>query len=163
MSDSSRPHGLQPTRLLRPWDFLGKSTGVGYTFKIVNHCLTDLIVYHLYFNKKDFKWKYLNNNMESRAESTGELPEKESSVLLSSLQFSRSVVSESLRPHGLQHSRPPCPSPTHRVYSNSCPSSQGCHPAISSSAIPFSSHIHSFPASRSFPVSQFFCIKWPKY
>ena len=87
----------------------------------------------------------------------------QNSVLLSSLQFSRSVVSESLRPHGLQHSRPPCPSPTHRVYSNSCPSSQGCHPAISSSAIPFSSHIHSFPASRSFPVSQFFCIKWPKY
>ena len=54
-------------------------------------------------------------------------------------QFSRSVVSDSLRPHELQHARPPCPSPTPRVHSNSCPSSQGCHPAISSSVVPFSS------------------------
>ena len=58
---------------------------------------------------------------------------------LSSVQFSRSVVSDSLRPHELQHARPPCPSPTPRVYSNSCPSSRWCHPAISSSVVPFSS------------------------
>ena len=58
--------------------------------------------------------------------------------------------------HGLQHSRPPCPSPTPRIYSNSCPLSQWCHSTISSSVIPFSSHLQSFPPSGSFPVSQFF-------
>ena len=73
-----------------------------------------------------------------------------------SVQFSHSVMSNSLRPHGLQHARPPCPSPTPRVYSNSCALSQWCHQTISSSAIPFSSHLQSFPASRSFSMSQFF-------
>ena len=73
-----------------------------------------------------------------------------------SVQFSRSVVSDSLWPHGLQHARPPCPSWTPRACSNSCPSSQWCHPTISSSVVPFSSCLQSFPASRSFPVSQFF-------
>ena len=72
------------------------------------------------------------------------------------LQFSRSVVSNSLRPHGLQHTRPPCPSATPGACSNSCPSTQWCHPAISSSVIPFSSCLHSFPAAGSFPMSQFF-------
>ena len=73
-----------------------------------------------------------------------------------SVQFSHSVVSSSLRPHGLQHARPPCPSPTPRVYSDSCPLSRWCHPAISSSVDPFSSCLQSFPASGSFPMSQFF-------
>ena len=73
-----------------------------------------------------------------------------------SVQFSRSVVSNSLRPHESQHARPPCPSPTPGVYSNSCPSSRWCHPAISSSVVPFSSCPQSLPASRSFPMSQFF-------
>ena len=72
------------------------------------------------------------------------------------VQFSRSVVSNSLRPHDVQHARPPCPSPTPGVHSNSCPSSRWCHPAISSSVIPFSSWPQSLPASESFPVSQFF-------
>ena len=72
------------------------------------------------------------------------------------VQFSCSVVSDSLQPHGLQHSRPPCPSPTPGVYSNSCPSSQWIHPTISSSVVPFSSCLQSFPASGSFPISQFF-------
>ena len=76
--------------------------------------------------------------------------------LLLSVQFSRSVVSNSLRPHGLQHARHLCPSPTPRVYSNSCPSSWWCHPTISSSAIPFSSHLQSFPATGSLQMSQFF-------
>ena len=67
-----------------------------------------------------------------------------------------SVLSDSLRPHGLQHARPPCPSPTSRAYSNSCPLSRWCHPTISSSAIPFSSWLQSFSASGSFPMSQFF-------
>ena len=73
-----------------------------------------------------------------------------------SAQFSSSVVSNSLWPHGLQHTRPPCPSPTPRACSNSCPSSQWCLPTISSSVIPFSTCLQSFPASGSFPVSQFF-------
>ena len=72
-----------------------------------------------------------------------------------SVQFSCSVMSDSLWPHGLQHARLPCPSPTPRVYSNSCPLSRWCHPTISSSAIPFSSCLQSFPASGSFPMSQF--------
>ena len=72
------------------------------------------------------------------------------------LQFSRSVVSASLRPHGLQHARPACPSPTPRVYSNSCRLNRWRHPTISSSVAPFSSYLQSFPASRSFPVSRFF-------
>ena len=65
-------------------------------------------------------------------------------------------MSDSLRPHESQHARPPCPSPTPGVYSNSCPSSWWCHPAISSSVIPFSSHLQSFPASGSFLMTQFF-------
>ena len=73
----------------------------------------------------------------------------------SSVKFSYSVVSDSLRPHELQHARPPCPSPNPRFYSNSCPLSQWCHPTISSSVIPFFC-LQSFPASGSFPVSQFF-------
>ena len=74
----------------------------------------------------------------------------------SSVQFGRSVVSSSLRPHESQHTRPPCPSPTPGVDSNPCPSSQWCHPAISSSVVPFSSCPQSLPASGSFPMSQLF-------
>ena len=71
-------------------------------------------------------------------------------------QFSRSVVSDSLRPHELQHARPPCPSPSPGVHSNSRPSSRWCHPAISSSVVPFPSCPQSLPASESFPMSQLF-------
>ena len=78
------------------------------------------------------------------------------STLSPSVQFSRSVVSDSLWPHGLQHARLPCPSPTPRAYSNSSPSSWWCHPTISTSVIPFFSCRQSFPASGSFPMSQFF-------
>ena len=74
----------------------------------------------------------------------------------SSFRFSRSVVSDSLRPHESQHARPPCPSPTPGVHSDSWPSSQWCHPVISSSVIPFSSCPQSLPASESFPMSQLF-------
>ena len=74
----------------------------------------------------------------------------------SSVQCSRSVVSNSLRPHELQHARPPCPSPTPGVHSNSCPPSRWCHPPISSSVIPFPSCPQSLPASESFPMSQLF-------
>ena len=75
---------------------------------------------------------------------------------LSSVQFSYSVMSDSLRPHGLQHAMHPCPSPTPGAYSNLCPLSQWCHPTISSSVGPFSSCLQSFPASGSFLMSQLF-------
>ena len=79
-------------------------------------------------------------------------------IQFSSVQFSCSVMSDSLRTHELQQARPPCPSPTPRVHSNSCPSSWWCHPAISSSVVPFSSCPQSLPASQSFPMSQL--ITW---
>ena len=78
------------------------------------------------------------------------------SVQFSSVQFSHSVMSSSLWPHRLQHARPPCPSPTPRVYPNSCPLSRWCHPTISSSVIPFSSCPQSSPASGSFQMGQLF-------
>ena len=77
-------------------------------------------------------------------------------ILPLSVQFSRSVMSNSLRLHESQHTRPPCPSPTPGVHSNSCPSSQWCHQAISSSVVPFSFCPQSLPASGSFPMSQLF-------
>ena len=85
------------------------------------------------------------------------------------LQFSHSVLSNSLQPHGLQHARPPCPSPTPGVYLNSCPLSEWCHPTISSSVVPFSFSHQSFPVSGSFQMSQVLSnesglqIRWPKY
>ena len=75
---------------------------------------------------------------------------------VSSVMYIRSVVSNSYWPHGLQYTRIPCSSPTPGAYSNSCPLSWWCHPTISSSVVPFSSHLQSFPASGSSPVSQFF-------
>ena len=75
---------------------------------------------------------------------------------MTSVHFSHWVMSHSLRPHGLQHARPPCPSPTPGACSNSFPLSRWYHPTISSSVVPFSSHLQSFPASGSFPMSQFF-------
>ena len=84
------------------------------------------------------------------------LTEEGWSVTISSVQFSCSVVSNSLRPHESQHARRPCPSQTPGVYSNSCPSSRWCHPAISSSVVSFSSCPRSLPASGSFPMSQLF-------
>ena len=77
------------------------------------------------------------------------------SKVLSCVQFSGSVVSSSLWPHGLQHARPPCPSPTPRACSNSCPSSRWCHPTITSSVVPLSSCHQSFPSGSS-PISHFF-------
>ena len=85
------------------------------------------------------------------------------STVIQFSQFSHSVVSDSFQPHELQHARPPCPSPTPRVHSNSCPSNRWCHPAISDSGVPFSSGPQSLPASESFPMSQLFAIRWPKY
>ena len=77
-------------------------------------------------------------------------------IQFSSVQFSCSVMSDSLQPHESQHARPPCPSPTPGGHSNSCALSQWCHPAISSSVVPFSSYPQSLPSSGSFPMSQLF-------
>ena len=84
-------------------------------------------------------------------------------AFVSSVQFSRSVVSNSSRPHGLQHTRLPCPSPTPGANSNSQPLSWWCHPTISSSVVPFSSRLQSFPASRVFSNESVLRIRWPKY
>ena len=81
----------------------------------------------------------------------------------SSVQFSRTVMSDSSQPHEPQHVRPPYLSPTPRIYPNSCPLSQWCHPTISSSVIPFSSCPQSFPASGSFSNESALHIRWPKY
>ena len=82
---------------------------------------------------------------------------------VSSIQFSHLVVSDSLRPHGPQHARPPCPSPTPRVHPNPRPLNQWCHPTISSSVVPFSSCPQSLPASGSFSNESALRIRWPKY
>ena len=84
-------------------------------------------------------------------------------LCVSSVQFSRSVMSDSLRPYELQYTRPPCPSPTPGVYPISCPMSRWCHPTISSSVILLSSCPQSFSASGSFQMNQLFVIRWPKY
>ena len=102
-------------------------------------------------------WNVLNSKKSSTVKSTPELTAPFcSGEEISSVQFSSSVVSDSLRPHELQHARPPCPSPSPGVHSNSRPSSRWCHPAISSSVGPFSSCPQSLPASASFPMSQLF-------
>ena len=90
-------------------------------------------------------------------------PKYDQNLLRVSVQFSSLVLLDCLWPHGLQHARPPCSSSTPGHYPNSCPLSWWCHPTISSSVVPFSSHLQSFPASGSFQMSQFFAIRWPKY
>ena len=106
--------------------------------------------------KNEKEWTTFFNNMVESQESNPVFSGKKQLKIYKvySVQFSHSVVSDSLRPHELQHARPPCPSPTPGVYPNSCPSSWWCHPAISSSVVPFSSCPQCFPASGSFPMSQ---------
>ena len=98
-----------------------------------------------------FSWP--RDSQESR---TPQFKSITSITWFSAVQFNHSVVSDSLWPHGLQHARPPCPSPTPGACSNSCPSSRWCHPAISSSTVPFSSCPQFLPASEFFPMSQLF-------
>ena len=96
-------------------------------------------------------WSYLTPYLQEKLH-------KSISEWVSSVQFCHSVLSDSLRPHELQHATPPCPSPTPGVHTNPCPSSWWCHPTISSSVIPFSSCPQFFPASGSFPMSQLFAL-----
>ena len=103
-----------------------------------------------YSSELSRSWK-IRKDWDSVTDPMGSWPGRGHSV-----QFSHSVVSDSLRPHEPQHARPPCPSPTPGVQSNSCPLSRRCHPTISSSVIPFSSFPQYFPASGSFQMSQLF-------
>ena len=121
-----------------PGDFPGKNTGVGC------HALPQGI----------FPTQGLNPGLLHCRQILYHLSHQGSpQITISSVQFSSvAVMSDSLRPHGLQHTRPPCPSPTLGVYSNSCPLSRWCHPNISSSIVPFS-HCQSFPESESFQMS----------
>ena len=128
-------------RLLKVHGFEWQIKGT-YFWSVVK--LSFLFLFYVYSVMRKEKWvklSHINNN---------------ESVQFSSVQFSCSVMSDSLWPHGLQHTRPPCPSPTPGIYSNSCPLSRWCHPTISSSVIPFSSRLQYFPASGSFQMSQLF-------
>ena len=139
MSDSLRPHRLQPARLLNPWGFSRQE----YWSGLPCPSLGDLPNPEIKLRSWHCRWiLYHLSHQES--------------PIGSSVQFSCSVVSNYLRPHESQHARLPCPSPTPRVHPNSCPSSRWCHPAISSSVVPFSSCPQSLPASESFPMSQLF-------
>ena len=129
-------------------------------------CPTRDLVFKIYKQLMKFNLIKTNNPIKKWAEDLNRHFLKEdiqmaknhvkSISLFSLVQFSCSVVSDSLRPHKLQHTKPPCPSPAPGVHSNSCPPSRWCHPAISSSVVPFSSCPLSLPASESFPMSQLF-------
>ena len=113
-------------------------------------------------NTKKTKQCYKMLEIQMTAEGFLSLLKRGNLWVFSSVQFSHSVVSDSLRPHESQHAKPPCPSPTPGVHSDSRPSSQWCHPAISSSVVPFSSCPQSLPASESFPMSPTLRMRWPK-
>ena len=142
MSNSSWPCGLYS-----PWNSPSQNTGVGSLSLLQGilptqesnqgllHC--KLILYQLSYQGSPFLCIAHG-------------------IICDSVQFSCSVMSDSLQPHGPQHTKPPCPSPTPGVYSNSCPLSQWYHPTILSSVIPFSSCLQSFPASGSFQMSHLF-------
>ena len=168
MSNSVPPHRQQPTRLPHPWDSPGKNTGVGCHFllqclKVKSesevaqacptlsdpmHCSLPGSSVHGIFQARVLEWVVISFSRE---------------MLFSSVQFSHSVVSNSLWPHESQHARPPCPSPTPWAYSNSCPSSRWCHPAISSSVVPFSSCPPIPPSIRVFPSESTLHMRCLKY
>ena len=137
MSDSSRSHALQPTRLLHPWGFLGKSTGLEC------HCL--LQTCSLFQNSKAcFTKQKKKKNSTTRIK------------LL--LLFSCQVTSDSYWLHRLHHARLPCSLPSPRICPSSCPLNRWCHPTNSSSVTLFFFYVQSFPASGSFPMSQLFTL-----
>ena len=109
--------------------------------------MTEYTYIHIQFSSVQFRWDQVHS---------GWYGHRLSSVQFSSVQFSCSIMFDSLLPHGLQDARLPCPSPTPGDYSTSCPLSQWCHPTISSSVVPFSIRLQSFPASGSFQMSRFF-------
>ena len=146
-------------RLLCPSNFPGKNTGVGCHLLLQGN-LPDPRIKPSSPASLTLAAGFFTNSVTCEAPRNWDIFNSWFSLptVFSSVQFSRSVVSNTLQTHGLQHTRPPCPSPTPRVYSNSltCPLSRWCRPDISSYVIPFFSHLQSFPASGSFHMSQFF-------
>ena len=154
-------------RLLFPWDSPGKITGVGChallqwifpTQELNPHLMSPAMAGTFLTTSTTWesRWplKIPNNCINFKSKVIYHQFKKILSKTSHFIQFSYSVVSDSLLPHGLQHARPPCPSPTPGLYSNSCPLSQRCHPTISSSVVPFCSCPQSFPESGSFQISQ---------
>ena len=139
--------------MLNSWSFSRSSAGqkgmAGYIESMEREKSTQRL---LYLDLIQTWWRNKKLFRQTKVKS----PQYQQTSFTRNVQLGRSVMSDSLWSHGLQHTRPPCLSPTPRVYSNSCPFSHWCHPAISSSVIPFSSHLHSFPALRSFQMSLFF-------
>ena len=125
-------------------------------FKI-NYCITSMVSYNICKCMNPYTHTHTHTHiLQSHGLKHPRLPCPSLLPEFSSVPFSGSVVSDSLRPHESQHARPPCPSPSPRVHSDSYPLSPWCHPAISSSVVPFSSCPQSLPASKSFPMSQHF-------
>ena len=159
MSNSLRPHGLQHSRLPCASPTPGAYSNSCPLYRWCHPTISSSVVpisscLQSFAASGSFQ---ISGFFTSGGQSIGVLAS--ASVLpmnISSVQFSHSVVSDSLRPHESQHTRPPCPSPTPRVYSNSHPLSRWCDPAISSSVVPFSSCLQSFTGLGSFPMSQFF-------
>ena len=141
ISESLQLHGLQPTRLLCPWGFSRQEHWNGLPCPSPGD-LPDSGIEPVALMSPALAGRFFTTSANWEA------------LLTHSVQFSHSVVSDSLQPHGLQDSRLPCPSPTPGACSNSC-RSQWCHPAISS-VVSFSSYLPSFPATGSFPMNQFF-------
>ena len=139
------------TRLLHPWNFPGKSKGVGCHFLLQGIFLTQGSNPGI-LNCRQILYCLSHQGITT----TTIIALIKKWLTFTSVQFSHSVVSDSLQPSGLQHTRLPCPSPTTWVYSNSCPLHWLCHPTISASVILFSSCLQSLPASGSFQMSQFF-------
>ena len=166
LSDSSQPRGLQPTRLLHPWDFPGKSTGVRCHCLLrpsrlctipKKHCIVkDTLEVLAFLDWERQKWRFDKETRQKHSKKylTAKHFYKLTCKNSNSCYSSHWVVSDSLWPHRLQLARLPCPSLTPGACSNSCPLSWWCHPTILSSVIPFSSCLQSFPASQSFPMSR---------
>ena len=138
MSDSLQPHGQYPISLLSPWNSLAR--------------ILEWVPYPLPVDLSNPGIKPGSPALQTDSFHLSH----QGNLLFVLVQFSHSVVSSSLQPHGLLYTRLPCPSPTPEACSNSCPLSWRCHPPISSSVVPFSSCLQSFPASGSFPMSQLF-------
>ena len=167
---TGEPGGLPPVGLHRvghDWSDLAARMGSRRSKSILpnprfNPCKRQLLIVpgNVNWTNWTLKWWERYNSMTWKRPFTLPLGIKQKAcwpiAVVTSVQFSRSVMSDSLRPHEPQHARPPCPSPTPRVYSNSCPLSRWCHPTISSSVVPFSSCLQSFPASGTFQMSQLF-------
>ena len=127
------------------------------------HLIAVLICISLIISDIEYFKNVFSIHLYSRETSTASLTMLKPLTVFSSVRFRHSVVSNSLWPHGLQHARLLCPSPTPRVYSNSCPSSQWCHPTISFFVVRFSSCLQSFPSISVFSNESVLCIRWPKY